>query len=499
MNKNARPWSLDTSRTIITILLALVAMAGQAQTKTATITGYSPALKDGTVAESSIDHVRVASDTVQGGRFTLKIPVEGLTKSYLFLRGEGCPNYLMTIWLAPGVDVKVTGKNCLYPLWKVESPQPEQQTLSRIMEYGHETLADFLQLDLANASWEEELPVYMKYLKQTMDILPSLPVDAASLEELEGVAAMARNYTKDFPDMEQLKELEASTAARAPKGFEEQLALIHSQVYPPHILQVGEEAIDAELIDMQGQKHHLAEVLGQPDRYVLLDFWSLGCGPCRMAEPEMRRAYEQSQGKLEIIGINQDKLSAWQEDNFSKSIAWKNWNDGKMGKSDIENHYCDMKAIPYYVLISPDKRILWKGAGYGMGLFMGLVSAINGPKQDNTANLSLAIRQVNADASGTTVSFRYYGSEGYWFRIAKDSYLEANGKKFNLKEALGITLDENNYPKMNASAITDGIMSKLFFTDFTLTFEPFETIPETFDFKEGDSEGALVIRNVSVK
>ena len=253
-------------KTIITILFALAAMAGQAQTKTATISGYSPALKDGTVAESSIDNVRVASDTIIGGHFTLTVPVEGLTKSYLFLAGEGCPNHLMTIWLQPGADVKVTGKDCLYPLWKVESPLPEQQTLSRIMEYGHDTLAEFLRLNLANAPWDEERPVYMKYLKQKMDVLPSLPVDAASLEELEGVAMMARNYTKDFPDMKQRKELEASTAARAPKGFEEQLALIHAQVYPPHILQVGEEAIDAELIDMQGQKHHLAEVLGQSDR-----------------------------------------------------------------------------------------------------------------------------------------------------------------------------------------------------------------------------------------
>lgn len=354
-------------KTIITMMLALVALTGLAQTKTATIKGYSPALKDGTVAESSIDNVRVASDTVQGGRFTLTVPVESLTKSNLFLAGEGCPNHLMTIWLKPGVDVKVSGTDCLYPLWKVDSPLPEQQTLSRIMEHGHETLAECLRLDLANAPWKEELPIYMKYLKQTMDVLPSLPVDAASLEELEWVAMMARNYTKDFPYMEQLKELEASTAARAPKGFEEQLALIHTQVYPPHILQVGEEAIDAELIDMQGQKHHLAEVLGQPGRYVLLDFWSLGCGPCRMAEPEMRRAYEQSQGKLEIIGINLDKLSAWQEDNFSKNIAWKNWNDGKMGKGDIVNSYCNMKAIPYYVLISPDNRILWKDAGYGIG------------------------------------------------------------------------------------------------------------------------------------
>ena len=201
-------------KTIITVLLALVAIMGQAQTKTATISGYSPALKDGTVAESSIDNVRVASDTIIGGHFTLTVPVEGLTKSYLFLAGEGCPNHLMTIWLQPGADVKVTGKDCLYPLWKVESPLPEQQTLSRIMEYGHDTLAEFLRLNLANAPWDEERPVYMKYLKQTMDVLPSLPVDAASLEELEGVAMMARNYTKDFPYMEQLKELEASTAAR---------------------------------------------------------------------------------------------------------------------------------------------------------------------------------------------------------------------------------------------------------------------------------------------
>ena len=486
-------------KTIITILLAVVAMAGQAQTKTATITGYSPALKDSTVAESSIDNVRVASDTVIGGHFTLTIPVEELAKSYLSLRGEGCPNHLMTIWLKPGGDVKVTGKDWLCPWWKVEGPLPEQQKLSRIMEYGHDTLAEFLRLDLANDPWDEERPVYMKYLKQKMDVLPSLPVDAALLEELEGVAMMARNYPKDFPYMEQLKELEASTAARAPKGFEEQLALIHSQVYPPHVLQVGEEAIDAELIDMQGQKHHIAEVLGQPDRYVLLDFWSLGCGPCRMAEPEMRAAYKQSQGKLEIVGINQDKHSAWQEDNFSKNIVWKNWNDGKMGKGDIENSYCDMRAIPYYVLITPEKRILWKGAGYGVGWFMALACAINGPKQDNTANLQLAIRQVDADANGTIVSFRYYGQEGYWFRIAKDSYLEANGKRHKVTAANGITLDENTYPQQKASAVTEGIMGKLFFTDFTLSFEPFDAISTNFDFKEGNGEGAFVIRNVSVK
>jgi hypothetical protein len=52
---------------------------------------------------------------------------------------------------------------------------------------------------------------------------------------------------------------------------------------------------------------------------------------------------------------------------------------------------------------------------------------------------------------------------------------------------------------VRATETTEGYLSNLCYTDFTLTFEPFETIPETFDFKEGDGEGAFVIRNISVK
>ena len=218
-----------------------------------------------------------------------------------------------------------------------------------------------------------------------------------------------------------------------------------------------------------------------------------------MAEPEMREVYEKMKDRLEIIGINRDNPSSWRESDWSKKMVWKNWSDGKMGKGGVESHYCDEDAIPYYVLLSPDRRILWKNVGYGLGWFLGMAEAISGPKQDNSANLQLAIRQVDVDDRGTTISIRYYGQEGYWFRIVKESYLEANGKRYDLKEAHGITPDENNYPKLKATAITDGIMGKLFFTDFTLTFEPFETIPENFDFKEGDGEGAFLIRNISLK
>ena len=485
-------------QTIITTLLALVAVAGQAQTKnTAIVKGYSPALEDSTVVNIYIDNMSAASDTVFGGCFTLTVPVEKLTESRLFLMGKGCPNYLSTLFLSPGVTVSLTGTDCLHPLWKVDSPVPEQQTINRIMEHNSEAIREYLLIELDDASWNKMLPIYMKMLKQTLDILPSLPVDAASLTKLEGVAHTAKNM-KDFPYMQQLKELEASTAARAPKGFEKKLAMIHAFVYPSHVQQVGEEFVDAELFDMQGNTHRLSEAFAD-GLHVLLDFWSLGCGPCRMAEPEMREVYERMKDRLEIIGINRDNPSAWQENDWSKKIVWPNWNDGKMGKGGVENLYCDEDAIPYYVLLSPDGRILWKNVGYGVGWFLGMAEAISGPKQDNSANLQLAVRHIDVNSDGTTVSFRYYGKKGYWFRVVSDSYLTANGKKYKVTTADGIKLEENNYPQVKASSVTEGIMEDMYYSNFTLTFEPFDTIPETFDFKEGDGQGAFVIHNISLK
>ena len=486
-------------QTIIIALLALVALTSWAQsTKTATITGYSPALKDGTlVLASTGTRGTVVIDTVQSGRFAYILPVEEFTESNLSFIGEGCPKMYLTIFLKPDVTVKLTGTDCLYPLWKVESPIPEQQTQNFIMEHCRDVIKELIQI-VENRDRVKLDSISMVLMKKEIDILPSLPVDAASISKLSNIAKMLKNMM-NFPYMEQLKNLEKSFSARAPKGFEDQLAKIHTYIYPPQVLQVGDEAVDAELFDMQGNTHHLLE--GMTDgRYLLLDLWGIGCGPCRMAEPEMREVYERMKDKLEIVGINEDKIPSWKNSDFSKRIVWKNWNDGKMGSS-ISSRYCDEGSVPYYVLISPDKRIVMKKAGYYTGMFLGLADAINGLsiKQDNSANFELSIRKVEANTNGTTVGFRYYSHKEYGFRIVKDSYLEANGKKYKVTAADGITLDENNYTTVKATDSTEYFLSDLNYIDFTLTFEQFETIPETFNFKEGNGVGAFVIRNISLK
>ena len=276
------------------------------------------------------------------------------------------------------------------------------------------------------------------------------------------------------------------------KGFEQEA------VDTLHILEVGEKAVDAELFDMQGNKHRLYEAFAD-GRYVLLDFWNLGCGACRQSESELLEVYERMKGRLEIVGINLDSIPRWQNHEWSKNIVWKNWNDGKGYKGGIKSHYYDWNAAPFYVLLSPDGRILWEMAGYGAGCFLGIAEALNGPKQDNYSCPQLAVRRVNANTDDTKVSFRIYIRQGLWFNIANDSYLSANGKKYKLIAADGIKLDENNTPQVKANAVRAKYGSDINYCDFTLAFEPFDTIPTTFDFKAGDGEDVFVIHNISVK
>ena len=286
--------------------------------------------------------------------------------------------------------------------------------------------------------------------------------------------------------------------SRGTKSATNTLLVNKSEADTTHILQIGEKAIDGEFFDLQGNKHRLFDAFGD-GRYVLLDFWNVYCGACIKSESELAEVYKRMKGKLEIVGINTDSVSVWQRNKRSKQIAWKNWSDGKMGKGEFKSHYFDFNAYPFFVLLAPDGRILWEMSGYGAGCFLALADVINGPKQDNTACLNLAIRKVDTSSNGTKVSFRYYTEKGFGFTVARDSYLTANGKKYRLTAADGIKLDENNTPEIKAFTVTKQYGLDINYCDFTLTFEPFETTPETFDFKAGDGEDVFFIHNISLK
>lgn len=357
-------------QTIITTLLALVALTGWAQsTKTATVTGYSPALKDGTLVFAGTGSSGTVVDTVQAGRFAYTLPVEGFTESTLSFFGEGCPNSYTLIFLRPDVTVKVTGNDCLNPLWKVESPIPEQQTQNRLTEHCHDVLKERMQMDLTNASREKKDSVMIKWMKQEMDILPSLPVDAATIRALLGISETAM-IRKDFPYMEQLKEVEKSISARAPKEFGNQLAEIHSYVYAKDEQQLTEELASNESVFFKKYDDVAPENILQTilDNYkgkaVLIDMWATWCGPCRAGHKAMAPMKEQMKGKnIQFVYITPPSSppTTWQE--MIKDIDGHHYY-----LTEEQNHYLldkyESEGIPTYAIYNTKGELTYKSIGF---------------------------------------------------------------------------------------------------------------------------------------
>ena len=356
-------------KNIITILLALVAMTGLAQTKTATVTGYSPALKDGTLVFAGTGSTVPVVDTVQAGRFAYTLPVEEFTESTLSFMGEGCPNSYTVIFLRPDVTVKVTGNDCLNPLWKVESPIPEQQTQNRLTEYCRDVRTEALQMDLANAPREKRDSVTLIWMKQQMDILPSLPVDAATIRALLGISETAM-IRKDFPYMEQLKEVEKTFAARAPKGFENQLAEIHSYIYANNEQQIAEELAGNESVFFKKYDDVAPENILQTilDNYkgkaVLIDMWATWCGPCRAGHKAMAPMKEQMKGQnvqFVYIASPSSPPTTWLE--MIKDIDGDHYYLTEEQNHYILNHF-ESSGIPTYAIYDTKGHQTYKSIGF---------------------------------------------------------------------------------------------------------------------------------------
>lgn len=96
-------------------------------------------------------------------------------------------------------------------------------------------------------------------------------------------------------------------------------------------------------------------------RYVLVDFWSPWCGPCRREIPNIQKVYKEYKDK----GLDVLSIAVWERKPQSHTIEtaaelgmdWYHINNGQSIPTDIYG----IGGIPHLMLIGPDGTILKRG------------------------------------------------------------------------------------------------------------------------------------------
>ena len=120
----------------------------------------------------------------------------------------------------------------------------------------------------------------------------------------------------------------------------------------------GKMSINFVLKDNNGKDFSLSSLRG---KYVLLDFWGSWCHWCIKGMPELKKYYEKSKGKLEIVSIDcKDTEENWKAAIAKNQLTWiqvKNEDS-----NDITVKY-GVEGYPTLILIDPQGRIVKRFLG----------------------------------------------------------------------------------------------------------------------------------------
>jgi len=153
---------------------------------------------------------------------------------------------------------------------------------------------------------EEQDPGEKRVRTYWIDPQRNLVLKVVQTDKLSGGVANAleTEITTTFRKADVNPSIPNSTFAFKPPADAKEVAAFRTP--RPAAIEIGSEAADFQLKDLEGREIQLKGLRGQ---VVLLNFWASWCGPCRLEMPVIEKLHRQFHGKgLRVFGVNDEDI-----------------------------------------------------------------------------------------------------------------------------------------------------------------------------------------------
>lgn len=289
------------------------------------------------------------------------------------------------LYLEPGAKVRISGDgNYLYSA-KIDSPVKEQKLRQRFIKklsaedrnkveelfvedyavigqiYGGTSSEAAIDSLRAVRRKIDELQDSVHYLlqEQKLRVMETEELGQFALEELSSLAYTVTHGREDL--REQFNRVyDRLTEEQKQSPIGKDIANKLEVIKPVH---EGEQFPDYVFKDGAGADRMLSEFSG---RWVLVDYWNRGCGPCIAAMPEIKEISE-GYKDVAVVSISTDNEVAWKDAESKHGITWTSWRDPK-GMNGTVRAYSEPCGVPTFVVVNPKGTIVKIQVGYCEGL-----------------------------------------------------------------------------------------------------------------------------------